>query len=105
MSTAKAASVATTRLEAHAAVSPRTGTSRTPRILIVDDEATLLDILVEQFINSHYEVETAATGVDALTSIVRARPDVVLLDIKMPRMNGIEVLKEILKIDRTITSS
>jgi DNA-binding NtrC family response regulator len=71
--------------------------------LIVDDEETLLDILVEHFINSNYEVETAASGVEALTAIVRARPDLVLLDINMPRMSGIEVLKEILKIDPTIT--
>jgi DNA-binding NtrC family response regulator len=85
------------------AVSPPPAAPRTSRILIVDDEATLLDILVEHFINSNYEVETATSGVGALTSIVRARPDLVLLDIKMPRMSGIEVLKEILKIDPTIT--
>jgi two-component system, response regulator, stage 0 sporulation protein F len=73
------------------------------RILIVDDEPALLDILVEQFINSPYEIETAATGADALCAVRRERPDVVLLDIKMPAMNGLEVLKEIKKIDRSIT--
>lgn len=73
------------------------------RILIVDDEPTLLDVLVEHFIDSHYEVETAANGVEALTAVVRSRPDVVLLDIHMPRMGGVEVLKEIMKIDHSIT--
>ena len=73
------------------------------RILIVDDEPTLVDILVEQFINSNYEIETAGTGIDALRAVKRERPDVVLLDIKMPNMNGIDVLKEIMKIDKSIT--
>jgi DNA-binding NtrC family response regulator len=102
VSTFTRSSVATPR-PAPIALSSPPATSRTARILIVDDEAMLLDILAEHFINASYEVETAASGVDALTSVVRGRPDVVLLDIKMPRMSGIEVLKDILKIDPTIT--
>jgi two-component system C4-dicarboxylate transport response regulator DctD len=75
---------------------------RPPRILVVDDEQILLDIFIEHFINSRYEVETAATGSDALVAVGRERPDVVLLDIKMPHMSGIQVLQEILKLDRSI---
>lgn len=73
------------------------------RILIVDDEPTLVDVLVEHFINSTYEIETAGTGIDALRAVKRERPDVVLLDINMPNMNGIDVLKEIMKLDKSIT--
>ena len=47
-------------------------------------------------------VETAMNGTDALTAVLRGRPDVVLLDINMPRMNGVEVLKDIKKIDESI---
>jgi DNA-binding NtrC family response regulator len=85
------------------AASPPTRAARTPRILIVDDEATLREIVADHFGSVNYEVHTATSGVDALTSIVRARPDVVLLAITMPPMSGVEVLKEALKIDPTIT--
>ena len=73
------------------------------RILIVDDEVDLLDMLMGNFLMSKYEVETATNGTDALIAVVRQRPDVVLLDIHMPGMNGVAALKEIMKIDQSIT--
>ncbi|HZF06624.1 MAG TPA: response regulator [Patescibacteria group bacterium] len=73
------------------------------RLLIVDDETALLDLLIVYFLPSNYEVDTATNGPDALITVARQRPDAVLLDINMPRMNGIEVLKEIMKIDSSIT--
>ncbi len=72
------------------------------RILIVDDELDLLDMLTTYFLGSNYEVDTATNGTDALVAVTRQRPNVVLLDIHMPRMNGIEALKEIMKIDQSI---
>jgi DNA-binding NtrC family response regulator len=71
-------------------------------ILIVDDEEALLDLLTVYFLGSNYEVDTATNGTDALIAVARQRPDVVLLDINMPRMNGVEALKEIMKIDQSI---
>jgi DNA-binding NtrC family response regulator len=71
------------------------------RLLIVDDEPLILEVLTEHF-KSDYEVETALNGADALGAILRARPDVVMLDINMPRMNGVEVLKDIKQIDESI---
>ena len=71
------------------------------RLLIVDDEPLILEVLSEHF-KAEYEVETALNGADALGAIVRARPDVVMLDINMPRMNGVEVLKDIKQIDDSI---
>jgi DNA-binding NtrC family response regulator len=71
------------------------------RILIVDDEPLIIEVLSEHF-KTAYEVETAMNGADALTAVLRERPDVVLLDINMPRMSGVEVLKDIKKIDETI---
>jgi len=58
-------------------------------------------VLSEHF-KTDFEVETAANGADALGAILRQRPDVVLLDINMPRMNGIAVLKDIKQIDDSI---
>jgi DNA-binding NtrC family response regulator len=72
------------------------------RILIVDDEPLITEVLSEHF-KGEFDVETALNGTEALTAIVRERPDLVLLDINMPRMNGVEVLKDIKQIDDTIT--
>ena len=71
------------------------------RLLIVDDEPLILEVLTEHF-KSDYDVDTALNGADALGSILRVRPDVVMLDINMPRMNGVEVLKDIKQIDDSI---
>jgi DNA-binding NtrC family response regulator len=71
------------------------------RLLIVDDEPLILEVLREHF-KAEYDVETALNGADALGAIIRARPDIVMLDITMPRMNGVEVLKDIKQIDDSI---
>lgn len=71
------------------------------RLLIVDDEPLILEVLSEHF-KTEYDVETALNGADALGAVLRARPDVVMLDINMPRMNGVEVLKDIKQIDESI---
>jgi DNA-binding NtrC family response regulator len=71
------------------------------RLLVVDDEPLILEVLTEHF-KGDYEVETALNGADALGAILRSRPDVVMLDINMPRMNGVQVLKDIKQIDETI---
>ena len=58
------------------------------RILIVDDEPLIAEVLGEHF-KAAYDVETALNWTDALTAVLRHRPDLVLLDINMPRMNGV----------------
>ena len=73
----------------------------TRRLLIVDDEPLILEVLSEHF-SPEYVVDTALNGADALGAILRARPDVVMLDINMPRMNGVQVLKDIKQIDDSI---
>jgi len=71
------------------------------RVLIVDDEPLIVEVLTEHF-KKDFDIETAVNGADALGAILRQRPDVVLLDINMPRMNGVEVLKDIKQIDESI---
>jgi len=80
---------------------PAVATVPRKRILLVDDEPLIIEVLSEHFKPS-YDIETAMNGTDALTAVLRGRPDLVLLDINMPRMNGVEVLKDIKKIDETI---
>jgi DNA-binding NtrC family response regulator len=66
-------------------------------VLIVDDEASVREAL-RQILKPDYEVHTAADGDEALQCIRRERIDLVTLDLKMPKMSGIEVLREIKKI-------
>lgn len=62
-------------------------------ILVVDDEDALRTVLSGELQGEGYEVRTAADGDDAINELQKALFDLVLLDIKMPRMNGFEVLK------------
>ena len=71
------------------------------RILVVDDEQSICQLLEEFLLLKGYEVSTATNGDDAITQFKRQTPHVVLLDIKMPGMTGIEVLRRIRETDRT----
>jgi two-component system nitrogen regulation response regulator NtrX len=68
-----------------------------PSILIVDDEPSILQSLQGLLADEGFEVSTAANGYEALKSIEQESPDLVLLDIWMPGIDGIETLKEIKK--------
>lgn len=65
------------------------------RILIVDDEQTVRDVLAEYFTERGYEVATAASGADALRGLPESRPDLVLLDVRMPGIDGVETLRRL----------
>ena len=64
------------------------------RILIVDDEPQIRRILRTTLIGAGYEVEDARTGEEASGKAVRFRPDLILLDINMPGMNGLDLCRE-----------
>ena len=68
-----------------------------PRILIIDDEAPIRRVLRDILENESYQVEDAATGMEALQAIKDQDFDAVFCDIKMPEMDGIEVLEAIRK--------
>lgn len=63
-----------------------------PRILIVDDEPLLLDALVLAFQSDGWEVRTTGRGLDVPVLARRFEPDVVILDIMLPDIDGVEVL-------------
>jgi DNA-binding NtrC family response regulator len=72
------------------------------RILVVDDEQGVCDML-EKFLKiKGYEVSTALSGEEALTLVKEKKPHVVLLDIRMPEMDGLECLERIKEIDEEI---
>ena len=71
------------------------------KILVVDDEIEVVRLLKDFLTSKDYEVYTALNGADALALVKEVKPDIVLLDIMMPGMGGIDTLKEIKKIDPT----
>jgi len=72
------------------------------RILVVDDEQLIRWSLEQNLSKQGYEVATAASGEDALRAIQQDAPDLVLLDIQLPGMNGLEVLEKIKEQDEDI---
>ena len=63
------------------------------RILLVDDDPILREFAIVHLSSESAQVETAADGVEALEMLARARPDIILLDLEMPNMDGFEMLQ------------
>lgn len=71
------------------------GMPGTPRIVAIDDEAEFTETLRRFFAVRGYEVEIALTGTSGLTLVDARDPDVVLVDLKLPGMDGDELLRRI----------
>jgi DNA-binding response OmpR family regulator len=69
----------------------------TTRILVVDDEPAVRDLLVYNLRKAHYEVLTAGDGRQALQVAQTASPDLVLLDLMLPAVDGLDVCRELRK--------
>jgi two-component system, OmpR family, response regulator CpxR len=68
------------------------------KILLVDDEKDFVDVLAERLENRGFQVRTAGNGDEALTALKEEQADVVILDVLMPGMDGMEALEEIKKL-------
>jgi len=75
---------------------------RMKKILIVDDDLDLQFLLKNLLKKRGFEITGATNGFDALDFIEENQPEIVLLDIKIPGMNGIEVLKKIMRINSNL---
>jgi len=73
-----------------------------PRILVIDDESAIRDSLKMILEYEGYQFVGAVSGQDGLATIQRERPDAVLLDIKMPGMDGMEVLRKLHALDESL---
>lgn len=71
------------------------------RVLAVDDEESVR-LSIEESLKENFQVTTVANGEDAIKSIANEKPDLVLLDIMLPGIDGIETLKKIKEFDANI---
>jgi DNA-binding response OmpR family regulator len=72
------------------------------KILIVDDEVDICDFVKNFFEERKFRAFTALSGEEALRILKKETPDLILLDLKMRKMNGIETLKGIRKINKNV---
>jgi DNA-binding response OmpR family regulator len=72
------------------------------RILVVDDEEGIRQLYQEELEEEGYKVELAERGEEALEKISKARPDAVILDLKMPGIGGLKVLERIREQDKDL---
>lgn len=70
-----------------------------PEILIIDDNRDLLEALAGVLGDEGYSVITACNGVEGIKRTAESAPDLIILDLKMPEMDGIETLRRIRKTD------
>ena len=72
------------------------------KILLVDDEESIQIVYREEFEDEGYEVVSATDGESGLAQFKKDPPDIVILDIQMPGMNGVEVLRQMKMLDPAI---
>jgi len=71
------------------------------KILVIDDEPSIRDLLDRLLRRKGYDVVLAASGQKGLECFRRERPDVIVLDLKMPEMDGLTVLQQIRSLNRS----
>lgn len=65
------------------------------KILLADDEPEVLDVMAQKVASQGYSVIKAADGEEAWQKIQRESPDIIILDLTMPKKDGLEILKEL----------
>jgi len=73
-----------------------------PKLLIVEDEENLRDLYEEDLIDAGYEVEKASNGKEAMELVRNGSFDLIIMDIRMPEMDGIETLGKVITMEKKI---
>ena len=74
---------------------PSSGYGASSRILLVDDDPNLLVLLAEQLRADGYDVQTARDGDEALRRLATGWPDLLIIDLMMPRVDGLTLAREV----------
>ena len=74
------------------------------KILVVDDEKPISDIVKFNLAKEGYDVYTAYDGEEALEKVTEVEPDLILLDLMLPKMDGLEVAREVRKTYHSVMS-
>jgi CheY-like chemotaxis protein len=72
------------------------------KVLVVDDEPEVRQVLKEFLVSRGYDVSVAAGGMEALALVETVKPDLVLLDVAMPDIDGVETLRQIVEVQPSL---
>ncbi|NQT94852.1 MAG: response regulator [Candidatus Omnitrophica bacterium] len=72
------------------------------KVLVVDDEPQFLEVISLRLKSSGYDVDVALNGKEGLNLVKKNKPDVVLLDILMPELDGLQALKKIKRMNKNL---
>lgn len=78
------------------------GSIDTPLVLVVDDDKQIVDVLCRTLKSKGLAVASAYNGLEAMVAIENKKPDLVLLDVRMPEMDGYQVIERLKKSERTV---
>jgi len=74
------------------------------KILVVDDELNVLKVIASRLKANNYDVVTASDGIYAVKKAIEEKPDLIILDIKMPAGGGVSVFENLKLLDGTMTT-
>ena len=77
-------------------------TAKKPRILIVEDDENQRALYQEELADEGYEILTASDGREALRMAEEEKPDLVVTDVNMPVMDGLDMISRLIEVDRSI---
>nr|NIN23433.1 response regulator [Candidatus Aminicenantes bacterium]NIN47137.1 response regulator [Candidatus Aminicenantes bacterium]NIN90061.1 response regulator [Candidatus Aminicenantes bacterium]NIT28559.1 response regulator [Candidatus Aminicenantes bacterium] len=83
-------------------MNPRVGKKAHFRILVVEDDLEMRSLLADELSEDGYDVVQAGDGVEAVTKVANQRFDLVITDMRMPKMGGLELLPAVKKVSPDI---